>query len=202
MNIQLHGELAARFSQTEGSYTALFVLPIAQPRPRPLLLKCLSRRQPGLGKEAREHHLMPTLTPSDGRQRKSLMLTGICSDGGTKEKVVKFGVGFHIRIPNFDIKLQLAQDCRNFGFWRGSSSVNLSCIFSPCSICRLLRAKIQRLFKLFDMVSNDVECFIYELAPAASKSRFFLALGLFSFYILLVVLKTMKMFEFWRTLTI
>ena len=64
----------------------LFGTPIPQPRPPPLLLKYLSRRQSGPGKEAHEHHLMPTFTPADGRQSESLMSTGIGSDEGTKEE--------------------------------------------------------------------------------------------------------------------
>ena len=44
----------------------LFGPPIPQLRPPPLLLKCLSRRQSGPEKEAREHRLMPTLTGLTG----------------------------------------------------------------------------------------------------------------------------------------
>ena len=61
----------------------LFGPPIPQPRPPPLLLKYLSRRQSGPGKEAHERRLMPTFTPADGRQSESLMSTGIGSDEGT-----------------------------------------------------------------------------------------------------------------------
>ena len=74
------------------------------------------------------------------------MSTGIGSDEGTKGEGRQFRSKFSHPYSERRHKTGMAQDCRNFGFSRGSNSVNLSCIFSPCSIFRLLTAKCPGFF--------------------------------------------------------